>query len=142
MVMWVVNKKYIQMHRIYYHMWHRCYPLRLIQMSSQFLSIPDTSHCQPIYTDLVPSMSSINIPDIAPCLNKDSGIRLVVRRYALRYKLNSGWLDIIFRLFKCVLGVSILSLSTIFSIGFVTAPTVSFVFLFSKRILFIIFEVM
>ena len=140
MVMWVVNKKYIQMYRIYYHMWHRCYPLRLIQMSSQFLSIPDISHCQPIY--FVPSMSSTNIPDFAPYLNKDSGIRLVVRRYALRYKLNSGGLDIIFRLFKCVLGVSILSLSTIFSIGFVTAPTVSFVFLFSKRILFIIFEVM
>jgi hypothetical protein len=110
MVMWVVNKKYIQMHKIYYHMWHRCYPLRLIQMSSQFLSIPDTSHCQPIYTDFVPTMSSTNIPDFAPCLNKESGIRLVVKSYVLRYKLNSGGLDIIFRLFKYVLGVSILSL--------------------------------
>jgi hypothetical protein len=45
-------------------------------MSSQFLSIPDTSHCQPIYTDFVPTMSSTNIPDFAPCLNKESELKI------------------------------------------------------------------
>ena len=120
-------------------MWHRCYPLRLIQMSSQLLSMPDIWHCQTIYTDFVPLINSIIVHDPVPWFNKDSGIRLVVRSYDLRYKLISGGLDIIFRLFKCMLGVSILPLSMNFSIGFRTAPTVSFAFLFFKRISFIIF---
>jgi hypothetical protein len=121
-------------------MWHRCYPLRLIHMSSQLiLSMPDIWHCQTIYTDFVPLINSIIVPDPVPWFSKDSGVRLVVRSYDLRYKLISGGLDIIFRLFKCELGVSILSLSMNFSIGFRTAHTVSFVFLFFKRISFIIF---
>jgi hypothetical protein len=67
----------------------------------------------------VPSMSSTNIPDLAPCLNKDSGIRLGVRSYALRNKLNSVGLDIIFRLFKCVLSGARVTRSLVLYVCFI-----------------------
>ena len=99
-------------------MWHRCYPLRLIQMSSQLLSMPDIWHCQTIYTDFVPLINSIIVHDPVPCFSKDSGIRLVVRSYDLRYKLNSGGLDIIFRLFKCMQGYRYCLFLWIFQLDF------------------------
>jgi hypothetical protein len=50
-------------------------------MSSQFLSMPDISHWQTIYTDFVPLMNRIRVPDPVPCFSKVSGVKLIVRSH-------------------------------------------------------------